>query len=277
MRLLVFFVTQSSHALNTFKAKKAQLEQVFLENTDFPTQLMLCPFSIDDKHLKDRLEEVILKEYQEIDGVLLLIEEGGEEFYQNIKHSLFVGEIPRINYCKDTWNLLSKNFRILFKNYIHYYKAASHSDNYQALTLPIRNFNSIILTNLLETLSRKTMAKDFLNLFNESLSKLKRSRHPKRRSKSREQFYVDDNESYFQYGLEKHGNYETGFPHLRSCQIKGLYRFGFKMEQGRHFNMTSSAGFLSNKTLFNCHGETVSIKKADHINIFSNDFVKTQK
>lgn len=277
MRLLVFFVTQSSHALNTFNAKKAQLEQVFLENTDFLTQLTLCSFFVDDNRLKERLEEAILKEYQRIDGVLLLIEEGHEKFYKDIKHSLFIGKIPRITYCKDTWNFLSKNFRILFRNYIYYYKAASQSDNYQALTLPIRNFKSIILTDLLETLCYKTMEKDFLNLFNRDLSKLKRSRHPKRRTNSQEQFYVDDNESYFQYGLEKHGKYETGFPHLKSCQIKGLYRFGFKMEQGRHFNMTSGSGLLSKTTLVNCHGETVFIKKSDHINIFSNDFVKTQK
>jgi len=101
-------------------------------------------------------------------------------------------------------------------------------------------------------------------------------RGPKVRSKYPHRYFKDDSGHHFRYGFEEHSRFETGGDHGIVCHLNGLFRFGRRLEEQRHFNVTDGTSDDDRITAVfeNCHSQSVNIADRTHVNMFSNDFHK---
>lgn len=143
------------------------------------------------------------------------------------------------------------------------------------LALPLRNFNDRALGGLSEVFRDYFGKPNFNLLVDENMSNLRRCIKKRPRSKYRERNYIVDSQSrYFSYGFERHSRFETGGPHLPSCQLNGQFRFGSRLDEVRHYNVSKGDGDTTTITgqFIDCHNSTHAVSVRTHLNMFANDF-----
>ena len=195
----------------------------------------------------------------------------------NVRNAVFAAQVPRIAYLENVQNFLMGNFSILLGNYGRLMDLMQDATRYQAASLPIRNFDADELRALVEVCRSRSLERTFQNDLVPCFHRLLKLRGPKRRSSYPHVYFQDTRGRYFRYGHERHARYETGGEHNPACLINGSFRFGGRLDQERHFNVTigdSDSRERINSNLLNCHDEAVDIKNRTHINMFSNDFHK---
>lgn len=273
MRFLLFFIAESPKARSEFLNKKSLIEQII--RTRFKVRdisVLLLAVSPYEKSLLEFVQKMILDSNEEVDHILVLIESEHLVTLETIRNAVFIGAIDDFGYRTNVWTGLADYLTKLLKNYKLFFDLISAQINYEVLALPIRNFRADEFGELLTTFKNKTLDREFFNSLSKSLGAMRRRRQPKRRSSYPDKYYMDIRQLYFQYGKELHSKYATGEGHLLSCQINGLYRFGYRLEQGRHYNVSTGDGnkrVMMNLTLINCHDEKVKVKNRDHVNMFS--------
>lgn len=218
------------------------------------------------------LEKYIIDRTKNCQGCILLLDKRCNDLNPLIKSSYFtcvvdIGDgIPSRNFLTSVCVQSLKNFSRLAL------LMADH-DNEQVLILPFRNFKANELRALAVICQEKTLDGEFLDCVMPFISLLKKRKRRPTYSAYRDKFLLDDDHKIFQFGKEVHARLSTGGTHNIYCKITGSYRFGCKIREDRHFNMSMfsgksqrfSGGFL------NCHGELIHSKNVTHINIFSND------
>jgi hypothetical protein len=210
-----------------------------------------------------------------INGVIVLCEQPLEYLLNGVRDAVFCACVPSIPYVENVRNFLIGNFRQLLGNYGFLVELTSDSTKGQAASLPLRNFDANELRDLVNVCRTLSLERTFQNEIVPRFNSLVRRRGPKRRSKYPHVYFKDEDSWYFQYGHEHHARYETGEPHTDCCTVNGQFRFGWPLDQERHFNVSigdSDAKERVTCELPNCHGETVFTRDRTHINMFSNDF-----
>ena len=140
------------------------------------------------------------------------------------------------------------------------------------LLLPARNFIAHEIEELENLFSHCTGATDFGDRLDAILSKLRRRQSPKRSTKYKELFIVDDEERHFSYGKERHAQNETACPpHHLLCLVTANFRFGIRYDSRRHYNVSQEGDRISG-VFTDCHGARTILPSRSHVNIFPNDF-----
>lgn len=284
MVVLVILVARHKRALKIFEEQASDL----LNKNRMPsavadrTELLPSTFN-PDRAGKLTLEQFIMQggSYEPmvfrptITGVVVLCEEPFEGLLKEIRSAIFAAVVPSIPYVENVKNLLIGHFRLLLGNYGFLVELMSDATKHQAASLPIRNFHAQELHAVADACLNHSLEKTFKNEITPRLNQLIKRRGPKRRSSYPHIYFKDDSQRYFKYGHERHSRYETGGSHTSRCIIHGQFRFGWALDQDRHFNVTvgdSDAKERITCQLPNCHGELVYIRDRTHINMFSNDF-----
>lgn len=286
MQVLVVLISQHRKLLTVFEREGVDLldksrmpssvaEKVsFLVRTFDPERIQGCVF---EKFLLQGGGYDESFDAPKVDGVVVLYEDSFKELLHEVRHAVFAAAIPRVGYIENVQNFLIGKFSTLLGNYGRIVEMMEDSTQYQAMSLPIRNFNADELRDLTEVCRGRALEKTFQNEITPKLHRLLKLRGPKRRSSYPHSYFKDENNYYFRYGHEHHSKYETGDEHKLACAVNGLYRFGNSLNQDRHYNVTAGDGDdheLIRSQLLNCHGEVVTVKSRTHINMFSNDFHK---
>lgn len=233
--------------------------------------LVYDPTSADEK-----FDQFLIKEFQEADAVAVLLDSRYQHLVQEFRSALFVGVVDLSSYIENIQNALTGMLAKLLRNLGHLVVSLQDSARFQAAILPLRNFDAPVLHRLTQICRETSMESAFPNNFNYSLDQLVARRGPKRRSTFPQRYFKDDRLIFFMYGYEHHSQFETGGEHRDSCHINGLYRFGYRLEKERHFNVTSgeSDDDRITKAFMNCHDQQINVVSQTHVNMFSNDFCK---
>jgi hypothetical protein len=284
MAALVILVTRHKLALSIFEKEASDLLNKNRMPSAIADRTELLPSTFNpDKAGGLTLEQFIMQggSYEPMDfrptitGVIVLCEEPFEYLLRGIRNAIFAAVVPSIPYVENVKNLLIGHFRLLLGNYGFLVELISDATKHQAASLPIRNFHAQELHAVVDACLNHSLKKTFKNEITPLLNQLIKRRGPKRRSSYPDVYFKDESQRYFKYGHERHSRYETGGTHISSCIIHGKFRFGWALDQDRHFNVTvgdSDAREGITCQLPNCHDELVHIRNRTHINLFSNDF-----
>jgi len=143
------------------------------------------------------------------------------------------------------------------------------------LSLPLRNFSSQEIVSMQETVSNRFPHQDFTADIDAALKGLRKKLKPRKRSRFQHHIYVvDDKGRHFIYGKEKHSRPESGGDHKSCCTLTSMFRFGFRIDTERHYNVSEGDGDETTISgeFPNCHDEMISVKNKTHLNMFSNDY-----
>lgn len=284
MVVLVVLIARHKRALKIFGEQGAHL----LDKSRMPpiisgrTTLLPCTFNPDsagrvtfEKFIAQGGTYEPVADAPLINGVVVLCEEPLNYLLSGARNAVFSAMVPAIPYLENVQNFLIGNFSRLLGNYGHLVELVGDATKCQAASLPIRNFEAQELRALVEVCWRRALQNNFRNEVIPCLNNLLQRRGPKRRSRYPDVYFRDDSLWYFKYGHERHSRYETGGAHTSICLINGRFRFGFALDQERHFNVTIGDSDSKERItcqLPNCHDELVYSRDRSHINMFSNDF-----
>ena len=144
----------------------------------------------------------------------------------------------------------------------------------QAMCLPRRNFHASEMREIVRLFWQDCHKSGFLENLYQQLQLLRRRRHPLRGNSTGKRFLVDDRKRFFEFGLERHARFPTGAPHLPSCAFNGYFRFGIRIDNMRHYNVTEEDGDRTSieGEFDDCHDTRLPVPHTTHLNMFSNDY-----
>lgn len=219
------------------------------------------------------LERFLLRETKKADACLLLVDQRWASHISNCRAATF-----SVTYRPDE---VDTNKQIFFHRMIArllraYGQLAAKfdkGDDAQLLALPLRNFEAAELAEIVRLCREEPLSATFSDNVEAQLAVLRRRVRPRRRSRFKTVYAVDDAMKFFKYGYERHARHETGGLHKPFCDLSGQFRFGRRLDAGRHYNVseteadtTSVSGFFSN-----CHDIREYVPRRSHLNMFAND------
>jgi len=216
-------------------------------------------------------------EYENDDNVAILADDSAFYNLSKLNTSFLLCHIDEINSIKEKQfhNYISKAANKAIKK-LNLIKAIVDDGGIGEMArLPTKNFDFEGFREFVREASIRYNSNLSDNDFQKLASDLKMMRKPKKRSDSKEKYYIDDRGRHFSLGDEDHSLHDTK-DHELICDIKAKYRFGCKINSRKHFNV--SAGDKDSSRLstdfHHCHGdEIISVKNKSHVNMFSNDFI----
>lgn len=276
MKILLGLISSNLWICNKFDKEQGQLvpeelrsdENVFSFKVFNPEKDSIC------------VHENLRNTTRAFDAVLLLIEWRHENEFNLIRNSFFT-YVFRYDESYNYGNFFRHKIGILFKNFRCLNEIAERkSEEEQLIILPIRNFASPELIELVRVCREENINNTFNNMIGPLVKKLRHRRMPRRNTNDQKKYIVDDEKKYFEFGKDKaHGQIATGGEHLPSCEIAGNFRFGRKISQKGHFNVTcdNKANATIGGIFPNCHDVDILVSERLHINMFVNDYVRGEE
>ena len=147
-------------------------------------------------------------------------------------------------------------------------------DDGKLLTLPLRNFKAQELAEIARLCREVHSSGNFSDDVEKQLAGLRARVRPRRKSSYKTKYMVDDLERLFAYGPETHARFATGEPHKPSCEVAALFRFGVRLDESRHYNVSETEGDHTKieGDFPDCHGEVHPVRGKTHLNMFANDY-----
>lgn len=191
-----------------------------------------------------------------------------------VRTALFVCHLREKNGADTNEYLMAEISRAL-SNLYTFKEIMDESKNLQALMLPIRNFSADIIKELPDNFVLNSMENTFRDWVERTVATIRRRRSPKKSkcANPNVKYFKDDNDVHFEFGHENHGQFATAeVTHKKSCEINGLFGFGYRIKETQQFNLTKSGASISMATIVNCHDFVDAVKNASHVNMFANDY-----
>ena len=273
MEILLCLVSEDYHARELVnRAQGALVPKTFRERPSVKDRNPTFDVRATGFTGNHTVEDLISNELGRWSGICLISDEL-ERLPGKLRSTCFTGAVERGASQADMVGAATS----LLANYFEVLKYALAKGTMEALALPIANFDAAELRELVELVSDRAQSPTFAQDFTGLLAKLQRRYAPKRpKDGDDRRYYQDDARKHFDYGTEDHGQFDTGHPHVRLCEISGNFRFGCRISTRHHYNMM---GVKKKKTWIKgtfegCHGHAVQIPGQSHVNIFANDFHK---
>jgi len=149
-----------------------------------------------------------------------------------------------------------------------------------ALCLPLRNFDSVEISDLIKQLSEpeKALALTSIDQVRREIEARSGYHTIRERGQNLGVFVRTDNVRFKTPGRELHGQRRLESPGGDSCSVHcrlaGVYRFGCPLMPGFHFDCDRSSGEPLKVELVGCHNQPEKRWKVTHANIFPNDYVR---
>lgn len=209
-----------------------------------------------------------------IENILFLVDKSHLHLLEGFDQSFFYYPFSMdSNVNKSHGNLMSQSMAKLLKAFSIVHNHMNDATGISLMGLPIKNFKSNELAEIVEICNKWYMINDFSSKLQNSLSLLKTRRKPRPRTgRKAPKFIIDDKDNLYELGKEEHAQIETGKPHVFFCYAAGHFRFGKRIDARKHYNVSKADGMISGEFL-DCHGEECLVKPKTHINMFSNDYI----
>ncbi len=277
MKILVTLATDNRLAGKTFLAKSTQiLDGAFLPK-GLQDKVTLLAQVYDPRSNPDQsLAEFLLETSEEADAMAVMVDVPLAGQARDLHPSMFIGRVDFTAYLLNVQNVLSGQASRLLRNLAFLLLDTEDATRFQAAVLPLRNFDAPELRALSALCRDGALGGDFGGQAKTLINGLVARRGPKRRSDYPHRYFRDDVRHSFRYGHEEHSRFETGGDHGITCHLNGLFRFGRRLEDQRHFNVTDGEGDddCISADFLNCHDDPVTIVERSHVNMFCNDFHK---
>lgn len=226
---------------------------------------------------KERIDfkKYLLRKAKSSSAILALVESRYLHLIDGIQDAIFSTQFDigdeKINNLQ---NFFGNRLSQFFKNFSFSRDLMSESDNEQAMMLPIRNFVAKEMFELTKICSENNTSSDFSQKIQTCVFSLLKRKRPRRATNYKNKYFFDDTEKHFSYGHERHSRLDTGIPHVAACEINGYFRFGKRIDETRHYNVSRGEGEKTSisGSFPNCHGEICERSERTHLNMFSNDF-----
>ncbi|WP_313326049.1 hypothetical protein [Pseudomonas qingdaonensis] len=147
--------------------------------------------------------------------------------------------------------------------------------------LPVQNFESQLYHGFVGRMTRGldvNQAGEALNVIQADLQGMRRTiMRPRSRSNNPQKYCVDDRNKFFDLGHEVHAQIDTRMPHTPLCVALNSFRFGIKISEEHHYNVSLGEGDRTwvMGAFSDCHGGQRIVREGEgktHLNMFSNDF-----
>ncbi len=208
------------------------------------------------------------------DSVILLTDIHCRHLTQSYSDACFSVPIDLGGDAKQYKNRVRSVLNTTLKHQTAFSLLMSDAGSMQPLILPLRNFEAKEIPELRRLFSQEMLEKDFTQRVTKIVAQLNKRKGPRRETDSKEKHFFDDKKKLFSYGYERHAQVETKPPHDALCRLNGYFRFGSKLDERRHFNVTKEDGEFTkiSGNFPNCHGAIAWVGETTHINMFANDF-----
>jgi hypothetical protein len=238
-------------------------------------------YTYNPRVIKKDFELFVKDKIKGRDAFLLLVDREQEQLVSRLRDSAFCYIFNCDFSCsKNTKNFLYQITALIIKKFGIILNKMEDATSVNLINLPLKNFAGEELVELACICRNGCNVQDFSEQIDYKITLLKKRRRPIPRpgkSKEKDIKVEDNNGCYFEYGYEKHARFETGSPHLTSCYISGHYRFGKKIDESKHYNVTKKDSDNVSGNFLDCHGGGCMINSSEnvsHINMFSNDFME---
>lgn len=232
-------------------------------------------FTPDGAPTPDGLERMLLGRTRNADVCLLVVDRAWEYLAEHVRNACFAVVYDAREVEGNYQNFFHRTMKRFLRSFGSLAAIFDNADDRQLLSLPIRNFDAAELRELVRICREENTDGQFTNAMQEQLAGLRRQRRPRRRSDFRTIYAVDSVGRFFSYGKEKHARLATSAPHRSSCEFNGHFRFGCRIDEERHYNVSETEGDITvvEGQFLDCHGD-VRTENGDrsHLNMFSNDF-----
>ncbi len=147
--------------------------------------------------------------------------------------------------------------------------------------LPVNNFHSQLFADFVNGMIQGFNVKDANEMLNfiQAQMQLMRKRlvRPRRQTNYPNKYCVDDSKRFFDLGHEVHSKVDTASPHVEMCTALNSFRFGVKLSEEHHYNVSMGEGDDTwvEGAFLDCHGGHHQVRRGEgrtHLNMFSNDF-----
>lgn len=217
------------------------------------------------------LEKFVLQRGADADGIILLVDQEWLHLAEHLRSSCFCvpigGPLEGGNVQNSIHRVTARALKTWWQVRLRFLEAK----DIKLLSLPLRNFQADELLALANAVRAAPV--EITNELQEGLKKLRSRVRPRRRSTRKTVYVVDDAKRFYVFGHERHARPETGGDHRPSCAISARFRFGCRIDDQRHYNVSDSEG---DKTTIagkfrNCHDVETDEKRSTHLNMFASD------
>jgi len=273
----VVVVTSDSEVIDYVKTKRNKLIPANIRTgspwCEYTFYVTAYPFSF--AHYVKDLPIFVHKIMSNCQAVIILCESQLFGILQDYTDSIFLARYDATFAGSTIHNYMNKTMSRLFGIFSHLFTHFQDQKYLKALLLPLRNFNAKELTELREAFHKDVLNPSFRTIYDESISELRARRHPKKYARYKAVYLVDDDGRFFSYGIEKHARVETTQPpHRICCELNSRFRFGYRYDAERHFNVSfGEEGASIGGKFRGCHEEERDLAPTSHLNMFPNDFV----
>jgi len=274
---LTLLIFSSDKKLREFSAKRKS--SVFPEGSISSSifsgfEISVNSFDMEKFQSKGKLESMVLKRSRGSTHIILMIDQDQVHWASNITTSAMVigidSSTSNDNYQNYFYSKLSKAIKTF--NFLN--TMFSNLSDSVLLSLPLRNFSGSDLEAIKSQFESQDSISDIQSSFDREMKNLRARVRPRKKSNYKDKYAVDDRERFFVFGKEEHSLPDTGGEHSPYCEFNSHFRFGFKINQKRHYNV--SEGEKDQTTIsgnfIDCHGTVKYESGKTHLNMFSNDF-----
>lgn len=274
---LLLLIFSSDKSLREFSAKRKSslFPESSVSNSIF-SNLNISVNSFDTGRLqsKEKMESIVLDRSKQSTHIIVMIDHDQIHWASNITTSTMVIGIDTTfangNYQNYFYQKLSKAIKTF--NFLN--TMFSKLSDSVLLSLPLRNFSGNDLQSLKSQFESQDSISDIQSSFDRDMKTLRRRVRPRKKSRHPDKYAVDDNKRFFVFGKEEHSLPDTGGEHTPYCELNSNFRFGFGINNKRHYNV--SEGEQDRTTIsgnfYNCHDVVKHVNSGTHLNMFSNDF-----
>jgi hypothetical protein len=227
-----------------------------------------APFSSAD------LERFLLSRARNHDACILVVDDVWQHYVQDITAAAFIATFEAEAAGDNPHNFFFGLFARMLRNFAQLLTKFRRGDDIKLLTLPLRNFRANELNEIVRLCREEPLAGSFSNDVEQQLADLRARVRPRRKSSYKATYAVDDSKRFFIYGLETHAHFATSAPHLPYCEMAALFRFGVRLDERRHYNVSETEGDRTTVggNFLDCHDQVHTVTGKTHLNMFANDY-----
>jgi len=276
MRIYVGLISSSAELIDEFSnTKEALIPKSIKDKLPKPCEFKFDAFNPHKSKGHFSVDKHLLEGSRGYDYALCLIENNLNYLCTNLRKSVLSATInPTEVVNGKTHNFFSTRFNKIFKAAIFTIERMSTAEVEHAMRLPSRNFDAPELRELCRVYQEDVMEAAFHDSAKQQIVAVVKRRQPRRESSFQTKYFIDERRKHFAFGKEEHEVLPTGEPHQPHCELNGNFRFGRKISNNRHFNVSQGDGddtFITGE-FPNCHDEIITpAKNRTHLNMFSND------
>lgn len=243
-----------------------------------PATFVTTAWEPEEQPTADSFERYLIGKTKSIDATLLIIDASWVQIAKNVRDAVFIIPITSASAASNYQNFTQKTVAKSLRAFGQLLAKFERADDGKLLTLPLRNFDAPELRELARLCREENLDPDFSELVEAQLAGLRRRERPRRRSTYRTVYAVDDRQRFFQYGHERHARFPTGEPHRPYCEISGTFRFGKRIDEQRHYNVSETEGDITSISgdFWDCHERDPHEIKGRYLNMFANSYFTKQ-